>query len=93
MGKLSDKFLPIRIFVRWVPCQNGMAHPQVSDGGDTLQFWREAANILITSRGQPTRGGLPAWALGVGLTTPHRKNKLVMKILKKPRTWMDSLDK
>jgi hypothetical protein len=21
----------------------------------------------------PTRGGPPAWALGVGLTTPHRK--------------------
>jgi hypothetical protein len=30
----------------------------------------------------------------VGLTTPHRKrNKLVTRILKKPRTWTDSLDK
>jgi hypothetical protein len=26
-----------------------------------------------SSRGQPTRGGPPAWGLGVGLTTPHRK--------------------
>jgi hypothetical protein len=24
-------------------------------------------------RGQPTMGGPPAWGLGVGLTTPHRK--------------------
>jgi hypothetical protein len=29
----------------------------------------------------------------VELTTPHFKNKLVTKILKRPRTWMDSLDK
>jgi hypothetical protein len=27
------------------------------------------------------------------LTTPHSKNKLVTKVLKKPRTWTDSLDK
>jgi hypothetical protein len=27
-----------------------------------------------SSRGQATRGGPPAWGLGVGLTTPHRKN-------------------
>jgi hypothetical protein len=47
----------------------------------------------ISSRGQLTRGGPPAGGLGVGLTTPHRKNKLVMKILKKPRTWTDSLNK
>jgi hypothetical protein len=29
----------------------------------------------------------------VGLTTPHRKNKLVTKDHKKPQTWTDSLDK
>jgi hypothetical protein len=28
------------IYVRWVPCHHGMAHPQVADGGDPLQFWR-----------------------------------------------------
>jgi hypothetical protein len=32
--------------VRWVPCHHGMARSQVADGGDALQFWREAANIL-----------------------------------------------
>jgi hypothetical protein len=45
--------------------------------GEKLRIYR------ISSRGQPTRGGPPAWGLGVGLTTPHRKNKLVTKILKK----------
>jgi hypothetical protein len=39
------------------------------------------------------KGSPPAWGLGVGLTTPHRKNKLVTKNHKKPRTWTDSLDK
>jgi hypothetical protein len=38
-------------------------------------------------------GGIPAWKLGVGLTTLHRKNKLVTKIIKEPRIWTDSLDK
>jgi hypothetical protein len=29
----------------------------------------------------------------VGLTTPHRKTKLVTKPIMKPRNWTDSLDK
>jgi hypothetical protein len=32
--------------VRWVPCHHSMARPQVADGGNTLQVWRVAANIL-----------------------------------------------
>jgi hypothetical protein len=32
--------------VRWVPCHHGMARPQVADGGDAIQVWKEAANIL-----------------------------------------------
>jgi len=28
------------------PCHNGMARPQFRDGGDGVQIWREAANIL-----------------------------------------------
>jgi hypothetical protein len=50
-----------------------MARPQVADGGDGLQIWTVAANILNEKSGQPTRGGPPAWGLGVGLTAPHRK--------------------
>jgi hypothetical protein len=30
----------------WVPCQYGMKRPQVADGGDALQVWRVAVNIL-----------------------------------------------
>jgi hypothetical protein len=59
-----------------------MARPQVADGGYALQIWRVAANILNKRRGQPTRGGPPAWGLGVGLTT-HHKNKLVTEDRKK----------
>jgi hypothetical protein len=54
-----------------------MARPQVADGGDALQFWGVAVNILISSRGgQLTRNDPPAWMLGVGLTTPHSKKKI-----------------
>jgi hypothetical protein len=31
--------------VKWVPCHQGMAHPQVVDEGDGFQIWRVAANI------------------------------------------------
>jgi len=38
-------------------------------------IWSVAANIYrISSRGQPKRGGPPAWGLGKVLKTPHRKN-------------------
>jgi len=51
-----------------------MACPQVADGREGLQIWRLAANILgKKSRGQLTRGGPPAWGLGVRLTSHHKK--------------------
>jgi len=28
------------------PCHNGMAPPRVADGGEGLQIWRVAVNIL-----------------------------------------------
>jgi hypothetical protein len=34
------------VHFRWVPCHHGMARPQVADGGDSLQFWRVAANMV-----------------------------------------------
>jgi hypothetical protein len=45
------------------------------------------------SRGQPTSSGPPALGLDVGLTTPHRKDALVTKCHKRPRTLINSLDK
>jgi hypothetical protein len=50
-----------------------MARPQVADGGDSLRFCRVVANILNKQSRQPTRGGPPAWGLGVGITNPHSK--------------------
>jgi hypothetical protein len=32
--------------VKWVPCHHGRARSQVVEGGDGLQIWRVAANIL-----------------------------------------------
>jgi len=29
------------------PCHYNMVRPQVADGGDGLQIWRVAANILV----------------------------------------------
>jgi hypothetical protein len=46
---------------------HGMARPQVADGG--------YANILNKQSRAADKGGPPAWGLGVGLTTPHRKKQ------------------
>jgi hypothetical protein len=56
-------------------CHHGMSRPQVADGGT-------ASNIegsWISSRGQPTRGGLPVRGLGEGLTTPHCENVFLLR--------------
>jgi hypothetical protein len=39
-------------------------------------IWTVAAYTVyrISSCGQPTKGGPPAWGLGEVLTTPHHKN-------------------
>jgi hypothetical protein len=58
--------------VRWVPCHYGMARPQVADGGDALQFWRVAANILNKQSRTAAKGWSSSLGFGRGLTTPHR---------------------
>jgi hypothetical protein len=63
-----------------------MARPQVADGGDALQLWREAANIL----NKQSRTTDKRWSssLGVGRGAKNYsplKNKLVMKTFTKPR--------
>jgi hypothetical protein len=72
--------------VSWVPCHHDMARPQVADGGDSLQFWRVAANIL-NKQSRKTDGIPPAWAHILAV-----KNKLVTKDHKKPQTWTYSLE-
>jgi hypothetical protein len=47
-------------------------------------MWSVAANILINSRGQPTRGGPTAWGLGEVLSAAHHKGGYTLVTL--PRT-------
>jgi hypothetical protein len=54
-----------QLFPCWVsPFHHGMARPQVADGGDALQVWRVAANILNKQSRTADKG----WSssLGVG---------------------------
>jgi hypothetical protein len=50
--------------VRWAPCHDGMARPQVAHGGDAFQLWRVDANILNRQSRTADKG----WSsrLGVG---------------------------
>jgi hypothetical protein len=59
--------------VRWVPCHQDMARPQVADGGDDLQIWRLAANILNNQSRPADKGWSSSLKVGVGLTTQHLK--------------------
>jgi len=48
-------------------CNHGMAHPRVADGGDGLQTWRVAANILSKQSRAADKGVVPqlgGWARG-----------------------------
>jgi hypothetical protein len=64
---------------------------QVADGGDGLQIWREAANILNKQSWTADKG----WSssLEVGCEASNSSNNVVTKDHKKPRTGTDSLDK
>ena len=46
---------------------------------NSLQIWRVVRIYWISSRGQPTKGGPPAWKLGEVLTSPHLKNLTVLR--------------
>jgi hypothetical protein len=59
-----------------------MSPRQVADAGDALQVWRIAVNILNKQSRTADSRRSSSLGLGVGLTTPHRKKKLVMKMLK-----------
>jgi hypothetical protein len=61
----------------WAPCHHGMARPQVADGGTASYMEGSCEKNLISSRGQPTRGGPPAWGVGEVLTTPLRKKRML----------------
>jgi hypothetical protein len=72
------------------PYHDDVARPRVVDGGDGLGY---GGQLRISSRGQRTRSGPPAWRVGKGVTTPHRKNQLVTKSYAGPGNWTDSLER
>jgi hypothetical protein len=51
-------YLKFPLFIKWVPCQDGMACPQVTVGGDSLQISRVAANIFNKQSRTADRGWL-----------------------------------
>jgi hypothetical protein len=56
-----------------------MARPRVGDGGDGIQIWRVAANILNKQSRTAEGGGPPAGGWGGGLTTHYRKTPNLLR--------------
>jgi hypothetical protein len=52
--------------------------------------WKVAEIYRISSSGQPTISGLPAWCLGEVLTTPYRKNLSCYEIFTQKASDLDS---
>ena len=65
-GIFKDKLERNRYIVISCLCHHGKVRPQGADGGTAFSMDGSC------SRGQPTRGDVPAWGLGEVLTTPHR---------------------
>jgi hypothetical protein len=53
-----------KFHVKWVPCHHGMARPQVAEGGDGLQIWRVAADILNKQSRRADKGGSSSFGVG-----------------------------
>jgi hypothetical protein len=58
-----------------------MARPRVEDGGDGLQIWSVAVNVLNEQLRTADKGGPPVRRLGEGLTTPHRQKPACHEML------------
>jgi hypothetical protein len=70
-----------------------LARPQVADGGEGLQIWRVAANILNKQLRTADKGWPCSLGVGWGLTTPHRKKKKhVTKCYKAPQNFTNALE-
>jgi hypothetical protein len=66
--------------VRWVPCYYGMARPLVANGGDGLQIWRVAANILNKQSRSADKGWSSSLGVGRGAyNSSPQKIKLLRK--------------
>jgi hypothetical protein len=73
--------LAFRYPVLSVHCHHGMARPRVADGGDHLQIWRVAANILnkqSRTADSVWPSSLGGWAGGL-TTLPHKTQYLLRR--------------
>jgi hypothetical protein len=66
--------------VKWVHCHHGMAHPRVADGGDSLQIWRVAANMLSKQSRTADSGWSSSLGVGQGLTTLPCNTQYLLRI-------------
>jgi hypothetical protein len=55
-----------------VPCHHGMARPQVVGGGDGLQIWRVAANILNKQSQTANKWWSSSLGVGHGANNPSQ---------------------
>jgi hypothetical protein len=69
-----------------------MARPQVADGGEGLQIWRVAANILNKQSRSADKGWPSSLGVGRGANSPPYKKKHFTKCYKGPRNWRDTLE-
>jgi len=60
-----------------------MAPPRVTDGGDGLQIWTIATNVLNKIWWTAVKGWSPSLGLGEGLASPHRKKSAGYETLHK----------
>jgi hypothetical protein len=58
---------------------HGMARPQVADGGDALQLWREAANILNKQSRTAEKAWSSRFRVGCGTKRLTVKDNFVTK--------------
>jgi hypothetical protein len=78
VGESSVPFVRSILFanhVKWVLCHHGMSCPQVADGGDRLQIWRVAANVL--NKRWHTADGVVLQLEGWGIVNPPPIVKLL----------------
>jgi hypothetical protein len=62
-------------------CHHGMAHLQVTDGGDSLEKYRVSGYVLNRHLWRANKGWSFSLWLGEGLTTPHCKKTACYEVL------------
>jgi hypothetical protein len=80
--------------VRWVPCHHGTAaRPQVADGGDGLQIWKVAANIMNKQSRTTDKGRSSSLGVERGANNPSTsESNMLRSVSKLRRKWEDSIN-